>query len=98
MNKEILKEIALQAGGSHYPEVGGETLEKFAELLLEKVIEVVQKTPVHCASTTYQLGIVECTINKSVEAIEQTFGLQHNYQKENENRTSIRPALRVSGH
>ena len=98
MNKEILKEIALQAGGSHYPEVGGATLEKFAEILLEKVIEVVQKTPVHCAFTTYDLGAVECTINKSVEAIEQTFGLQHNYQKENENRTSLRPALRVSGH
>jgi hypothetical protein len=83
MNKQILKEIALQAGGSHYPEVGGTTLEKFAELLLEKVIEVVQNTPVHCAYTTYDLGTVECTINKSVEAIEQAFGLPYTIQKEN---------------
>jgi len=98
MNKEILKEIALQAGGSHYPDVGGATLEKFAELLLEKVIEVVQKTPVHCAHTTYDLGTVECTIGKTVEAIEQTFGMPHNYEKANENRTSVRPAFRVSGH
>ena len=95
MNKEIFKELALQAGGSHYPEVGGKTLEKFAELLLEKVIEVVQKTPVHCAHTTYDLGTVECTIRKSVEAIEQTFEIPHNYEKENENRTSVRPTFRV---
>lgn len=33
MNKKI-KELALQAGGSHYPDVGGKTLEKFAELLV----------------------------------------------------------------
>lgn len=31
-----IKEIALQAGGSHYPEVGGETLEKFAELVIKE--------------------------------------------------------------
>jgi len=95
MNKEIFKELALQAGGSHYPEVGGRTLEKFAELLLEKVIEVVQTSPTHCASTTFQLGIVECTIDKAVEAIEKTFEIPHNYEKENENRTSVRPTLRV---
>jgi hypothetical protein len=95
MKNEILKEIALQAGGSHYPEVGGRTLEKFAELLLEKVIEVVQQTPIHCASTTFQLSIVECTVAKTVESIEKTFGIPHNYQKENENRPSIGPSLRV---
>lgn len=30
-----IKELALQAGGSHYPEVGGELLQKFAELLIK---------------------------------------------------------------
>ena len=95
MNKEIFKELALQAGGSHYPEVGGKTLEKFAELLLEKVIEVVQQTPLHCASTTFQLGIVECTVAKTVESIEKTFDIPHNHSKENENRTSVRPTFRV---
>jgi len=33
MNQKI-KELALQAGGSHYPDVGGKTLEKFAELIV----------------------------------------------------------------
>ena len=35
MNKRI-KEIALQAGGSHYPDVNKETLEKFAELIIRE--------------------------------------------------------------
>ncbi len=34
MNERI-RELALQAGGSHYPEVGGELLQKFAELLIK---------------------------------------------------------------
>ena len=35
MNEKI-KELALQAGGSHYPEVGGKTLEKFAEMIVRE--------------------------------------------------------------
>lgn len=33
MNKHI-KEIALQVGGSHYPEVNSQLLEKFAEAIV----------------------------------------------------------------
>ncbi len=39
MNEKI-KELALQAGGSHYPDVGGKTLEKFAELIVKECIHV----------------------------------------------------------
>jgi hypothetical protein len=39
MNEQI-KELALQAGGSHYPDVGGKTLEKFAELIVLKCAEI----------------------------------------------------------
>lgn len=35
MNEQIRK-LALAAGGSHYPDVGGRTLEKFAELLIQE--------------------------------------------------------------
>lgn len=98
MKNELFKEIALQAGGSHYPEVGGEKLELFAKLLLEEVIKTIHKTPVHCAVTTYDLGVVECTIQKSIEAIENKFGMPHNYELEHENRPSVRSPLRVSGH
>jgi hypothetical protein len=39
MNKKI-KELALQAGGSHYPTVGGKTLETFAELVVRECARV----------------------------------------------------------
>lgn len=35
MNEKI-KQLALAAGGSHYPDVGGQILEKFAELLIQE--------------------------------------------------------------
>ena len=37
MNKKIY-EIALQTGGSHYPEVGGKLLERYTQLLLKECI------------------------------------------------------------
>lgn len=41
MNERI-KELALQAGGSHYPDVGGKTLEKFAELIIKETLQVAR--------------------------------------------------------
>lgn len=73
MNKELFKEIALQAGGSHYPDVGGQTLNQFADLLLAEVIKTIEKTPVHCAYTTYDLDKVQCTIAKTIETVKQRF-------------------------
>ena len=49
--KQKIYEIALQAGGSHYPGVGGDTLQKFADLMLEECIDAVNKTDVR--SITY---------------------------------------------
>jgi hypothetical protein len=43
MNPKI-KELALQAGGSHYPEVGGKTLEKFAELIVAECADFLRDT------------------------------------------------------
>ena len=71
--KDIYKEIALQAGGSHYPEVGGELLGKFADLLLKEVIKTVESTPKHCAYTSYDLNTVDCTLAKVVETVKDKF-------------------------
>ena len=73
--KQKVKELALQAGGSHYPEVGGEVLNKFADLLLEEVINTIKNTPKHCAHTTYDMSTVECTIKQSVSAVKDRFGV-----------------------
>lgn len=43
MNQRI-KELALQAGGSHFPEVGGKNLERFAELLIQECAQVADCT------------------------------------------------------
>jgi hypothetical protein len=40
MNKQI-KELALQAGGSHYPTVNSRQLEKFAELLINECCKIM---------------------------------------------------------
>jgi hypothetical protein len=74
--KEKIKEIALQAGGSHYPEVGGDLLQKFSDLLLAEVIQVVENTPKHCAYTTFQESIVECTIATSIETLKTHFDIK----------------------
>ena len=49
MNERI-KELALQAGGSHYPDVGGKTLEKFAELIVLKCAEIADTAEPFLAS------------------------------------------------
>ena len=73
--KEVIAELALAVGGSHYPTVGGDLLQKFADALVKECIKIVEETPKHCAITTYDLGTVECTIAKSVEQLKQHFGI-----------------------
>ena len=41
VNKK-LNDLALQAGGSHFPGVGGKNLEKFAELLIKECVMIVK--------------------------------------------------------
>jgi hypothetical protein len=71
--KQRIHDLALQAGGSHFPTVGGANLEKFAELLIEECIQVVKNTPLHCAKTTFQENIVKCTIDQSVDTLRDHF-------------------------
>lgn len=42
---------------------------KFAELIFQECINAVENTPTHCAYTTFQLDLVKCTIDKSVETL-----------------------------
>jgi len=71
--KKKIKELALEAGGSHYPEVGGAILQRFADLMLKECILAVQNTGKQCAYTTHDLPVVECTIQKSVDALREHF-------------------------
>lgn len=40
MNEKIYNKLALEAGGSHYPDVGGPTLKYFMKLVVEECISV----------------------------------------------------------
>ena len=65
MNEKI-KELALQAGGSHYPDVGGKTLEKFAELLIKECYEhckgqLLDKEVADTNELTYNDAVMDCS-------------------------------------
>lgn len=71
MNKRI-EELALQAGGSHFPTVGGANLEKFAELLITEASRVAREY------TLKKSGVSE-NYDGTVfveKAIKQHFGLE----------------------
>lgn len=42
MKNKKFHDIALQVGGSHYPDVGGELLEKFAELIVKECLTICE--------------------------------------------------------
>lgn len=41
--KPQIKQIALEVGGSHYPDVGGELLEKFAENVVRRCADIAHR-------------------------------------------------------
>lgn len=72
---EKLKELSLQAGGTHYPSINSNMQEQFARLIIDECINAVKNTNKHHAFTTFDLGIVEATIEKSIKAIDERFKL-----------------------
>lgn len=43
MNEDLYNKLALEAGGSHYPEVGGPTLRYFMKLIALECISVADE-------------------------------------------------------
>jgi hypothetical protein len=41
MNKELLRKLQLQAGGSHYPDINPQIQAKFAELIVQECLEQI---------------------------------------------------------
>ena len=74
MMNEKIKELALQAGGSHYPTVGGKTLEKFAELIVKECVlqcneALVPYTGQPSMTHNYAVGLCQ-------DKIKQHFGVE----------------------
>jgi hypothetical protein len=41
MNKELLRKLQLQAGGSHYPDINPQIQELFAKLIVQECLEQI---------------------------------------------------------
>jgi hypothetical protein len=75
--KTRIEELALQAGGSHFPTVGGKNLESFADLLIKDVLEQVKIAPtLHCSYTTYDRDMNSCIVEKITNHIKEHYDIQ----------------------
>jgi hypothetical protein len=74
---EKIKEIALQAGGSHYPDVNSMQLEKFANLIIQECYgEILCQLYSNSPSSNEQFNIGhETGLRLAVNTIKQHFGL-----------------------
>jgi hypothetical protein len=57
-------------------------LNKLIDLVIEECLNAVDQTPIHCAYTTHDLGVVECTIQKSLDTITEKFNLRQRISNE----------------
>jgi hypothetical protein len=66
-----LYELAKEAG---YAEPNlAPRMQKIVDLVIAECIVAIESTPKHCAFTTHDLGIVECTIAKTIETVKLHF-------------------------
>ena len=70
--KELVEKAETDSSGRWVPTT---SLEKYTEAVIKECIAVVKETPTHCAFTTHDIGIVQCTIDKSITHIKQHFNL-----------------------
>ena len=68
MNKRI-RELALQAGGSHYPEVNAMQLEKFAELIVRECLDIVNRHE-------YSYHEADHPLWETAQLIKERFGIE----------------------
>lgn len=75
----VKEELIRKAGFSSTFEK--DRLNKLIDLVVEECLDSVDQTPVHCAITTYDLNVVECTIQKSLDTITEKFNLKKRQRK-----------------
>jgi hypothetical protein len=74
MRKEF-EQIALLAGGSHYPQVGGNNLELFGKLLVEDCVEVVGARTINDERTEWENGY-NAALRKVAFDLRQKYGIE----------------------
>ena len=71
---DTIKLLALQAGGSHYPEVNSVQLKKFAELIIQECIGIVQNVPP--GYKDYRDQIEDAFRADAIQEIKYHFGIE----------------------
>jgi len=74
--QELIKEVKTDTSGRW---VDTSELPVLAETIVRECVDIVKQTPTHCAHTTHDLSIVNCTIEKSVDRILYHFNLAKQY-------------------
>ena len=72
--KEIVEKVGTDISGKW---IATEKADAIIKLAVDECILAVQNTPKHCAYTTFQESIVDCTIEMSVQSIKQHFNLNN---------------------
>ena len=76
MNERI-RELYKQAAGKDWAyDFDPAFAEIFAELIVEECVKIVENTGKQCAYTTYDLGVVECTIRQISQNLKQEFAIK----------------------
>lgn len=73
MNKELLKKFQLQAGGSHYPGINPDMQLSFARQIIKECIDAVRNTDTRHAYTTFDKGLIDATVERSIKSIKERF-------------------------
>ena len=73
MNKELIKKFQLQAGGSHYPGINPDRQLSFAKQIIEECIDAVRNTDTRHAYTTFDKGLIDATVERSIKSIKERF-------------------------
>lgn len=73
MNKELIKKFQLQAGGSHYPSINPDMQLSFAKQIIEECIDAVRNTDTRHAYTTFDKGLIDATVERSIKSIKERF-------------------------
>ena len=72
--KEKFKKIALEVGGSHYPDVGGDLLEKFGETVVKECIKALENADYRSVTfTTYDHDMNPVIVKECINIIKKEF-------------------------
>jgi hypothetical protein len=73
MKQTLLENLKKDTSGKW---VGIEDVAQLLDTVVKQAITAVENTGTQCAYTTYDLGTVQCTIERSVRALKDHFGIE----------------------